>query len=257
MAKSPSMLLTADSLRAPHGFFTRQGGVSTGAYASLNCSLSGGDDRNAVLENRARALRAIGADRLVGLMQVHGADVVEVNEPWEPGAGPRADAMVTKQPGIALGVITADCAPILLADRQAGVVGAAHAGWRGAVAGVIEATVSAMIELGADAGRITAAIGPCIAQGSYEVGTDVHHAVVSRDADHAHCLAPGRRDAHWQFDLAGYCVARLAGSGIRSIATLGVDTAADEQRFFSHRRRTLGGGGPIGHQISIIALDVG
>ena len=251
------MPLTTNSLRAPHQIVTRQGGVSTGGYASLNCSLSGGDDRDAVLENRARALRALRAERLVGLMQVHGADVVEVNEPWEPGAGPRADAMVTKQPGIALGVITADCAPILLADREAGVVGAAHAGWRGAVAGVIEATVSAMIELGADAGRITAAIGPCIAQSSYEVGTDVHQAVVCRDADHASCLAPGRRDAHWQFDLAGYCVARLAGYGIRSIATLGVDTAADEQRFFSHRRRTLGGGGPIGHQISIIALDVG
>jgi len=251
------MLLTADSLRAPHGFFTRQGGVSTGAYASLNCSLSGGDDRDAVLKNRARALRAIGAERLVGLMQVHGADVIEVNEPWEPGAGPRADAMVTKQPGIGLGVITADCAPVLLADDHAGVVGAAHAGWRGAVAGVIEATVAAMIDLGAEASRITAAIGPCIAQSSYEVGIDVHQAVVSRDADHARCLAAGCRESHWQFDLAGYCAARLAGSGVRSIAKLGVDTAADETRFFSHRRRTLGGGGPIGHQISIIALDVG
>lgn len=255
--QKPSMLLTADSLRAPHGFFTRQGGVSTGAYASLNCSLSGGDDRDAVLENRTRALRAIGAEQLVGLMQVHGADVVEVSEPWEPGAGPRADAMVTKRPGIGLGVITADCAPILLADNEAGVVGAAHAGWRGAVAGVIEATVAAMIGLGAQAGRITAAIGPCIAQGSYEVGIDVRRAVVSRDAEHARYLAPGRRDAHWQFDLAGYCAARLAGAGIGSIAALGVDTAADAERFFSHRRRTLSGGGPIGHQISIIALDVG
>jgi YfiH family protein len=251
------MVLTADSLRAPHGFFTRQGGVSTGAYASLNCSLSGGDDRDAVLENRARALRAVGAERLVGLMQVHGTDVVEVSEPWEPGAGPRADAMVTRQPGIGLGVITADCAPVLLADSQAGVVGAAHAGWRGAVGGVIEATVAAMIDLGAQPGRITAAIGPCIAQDSYEVGIDVYQAVVSRNADHASCLAAGRRDSHWQFDLAGYCASRLADSGIRSIATLGVDTAADEARFFSHRRRTLGGGGPIGHQISIIALDVG
>ena len=251
------MLLTADLLRAPHGFFTRQGGVSTGAYASLNCSLSGGDDRDAVLENRARALRAVGAERLVGLMQVHGADVVEVSEPWEPGAGPRADAMVTRRSGIALGVITADCAPILLADRQAGVVGAAHAGWRGAVAGVIEATVAAMIDLGAQASRITAAIGPCIALCSYEVGIDVHQAVVSRDPDHARCLAAGRRDGHWQFDLAGYCAARLTGSGVHGIATLDVDTAVDEQRFFSHRRRTLGGGGPIGHQISIIALDVG
>ena len=149
------MPLTADSLRVPHGFFSRQGGVSGGPYASLNCSLSGGDARDAVLENRARAARAIGAepDRLVGLMQVHGADVVEVTAPWPPGNGPRADAMVTVRPDIALGIITADCAPVLLADTEAGVVGAAHAGWRGAVAGVIEATVAAMIGLGADPSR--------------------------------------------------------------------------------------------------------
>src|SRR5690349_21651384 len=137
------MLLTADSLRVPHGFFTRQGGCSSGAYASLNCSLSSGDAREDVLHNRSVAVRAIGAglSQLVGLYQVQGADVAHVTEPWRPGAGPRADAMVTRQPNVALGIITADCAPILLADSQAGVVGAAHAGWRGAVAGVIEATV--------------------------------------------------------------------------------------------------------------------
>ena len=151
------MPLTAKSLRVPHGFFTRQGGVSSGPYASLNCSLSGGDERDAVLQNRARAARAIGAepDRLVGLMQVHGADVVQVTTPWKAGNGPRADAMVTTCPDIALGIITADCAPILLADLTAGVAGAAHAGWRGAVAGVIEATVAAMIDLGADPRRLS------------------------------------------------------------------------------------------------------
>jgi YfiH family protein len=251
------MPLTADSLRVPHGFFSRQGGVSGGPYASLNCSLSGGDARDAVLENRARAARAIGAkpDHLVGLMQVHGVDVVEVTAPWPPGNGPRADAMVTVRPDIALGIITADCAPILLADTEAGVVGAAHAGWRGAASGVIEATVAAMIRLGATPASIDAAIGPCIGQNSYEVGPDLRNAVLAQDPEHPRFFATGHREAHWQFDLAGYCTARLAATGIRSVSVLGMDTAADEAMFFSYRRRTLGGGGPIGHQISMITLD--
>jgi YfiH family protein len=251
------MKLTADSLRVPHGFFTRQGGVSGGPYASLNCSLSGGDAREAVLENRSRAARAIGAepDRLVGLTQVHGTEVVEVTAPWSPGDGPRADAMVTARRGIALGIVTADCAPILLADAGAGVAGAVHAGWRGAVAGVIERTVVAMVRLGGDPAATVAAIGPCIAQASYEVAADLRAAVVSHRAEHGRFFAAGRRTARWQFDLAGYCAARLAAAGIGSVSVLDVDTAADEARFFSHRRRTLGGGGPIGHQISMIALE--
>lgn len=251
------MPLTADSLRVPHGFFTRQGGVSDGPYASLNCSLSSGDARAAVLANRARAAKTIGArpDRLVGLMQVHGAQVIEVTEPWAPGNGPRGDALVTTRPDIALGVITADCAPILLADTAAGVVGAAHAGWRGAVAGVIEAVVAAMARLGAVPDRITAAIGPCIGQDSYEVGTDLHQQVLRRDARDGRFFARGRSDERWQFDLAGYCAARLAAAGVTAVAALRVDTASDEARFFSHRRRTLAGGGPIGHQISIVARD--
>jgi polyphenol oxidase len=251
------MPLTADPLRVPHGFFSRRGGISGGPYASLNCSLSGGDVRDAVLENRARAARAIGAepDRLVGLMQVHGADVVEVTTPWPPGNGPRADAMVTVRPDIALGIITADCAPILLVDTEAGVVGAAHAGWRGAAAGVIEATVAAMIGLGATPAAIDAAIGPCIGQNSYEVGPDLRNAVLAKDPGHARFFAAGHREAHWQFDLAGYCAARLAATGVRSVSVLGLDTAADEAMFFSYRRRTLRGGGPIGHQISVITLD--
>jgi len=250
------MPLTADSLRVPHGFFTRQGGVSGGPYASLNCSLSGGDDRDTVLENRARAALAIGAapDRLVGLMQVHGADVVEVIAPWTPGNGPRADAMVTTRPDIALGVITADCAPVLLVDTAAGVAGAAHAGWRGAVAGVIEQTVVAMVRLGADPAAVVAAIGPCIAQRSYEVGADLRDAVLAQDRGNVRFFIDGRREARWQFDLAGYCAARLAAAGVRTVSVLNVDTAADEAAFFSHRRRTLAGGGPIGHQISVIAL---
>ena len=249
------MHLTADLLDAPHGFFTRLGGVSTGPYASLNCSLSGGDLREAVLENRARAARTIGAEptRLVGLMQVHSPDVVEVTDVWAPGAGPRADAMVTRCPGVALGIITADCAPILFVDASAGVIGAAHAGWRGALAGVIEATIAAMHRLGARPGGIVAAIGPCIHQNSYEVGDDLRDAVLARDPCDARCFAPGRRDGKWQFDLPGYCRTRLTAAGVHSL-TIDADTAADETRFFSYRRRTLGGGGPIGHQVSMIML---
>ena len=251
--------LRAARLAAPHGFFTRQGGVSGGPFATLNCSLSGHDSRDAVLANRARAARAIGAEpaRLVGLTQVHGADVVEVTEPWLPGQGPRADAMVTSRPDIALGIVTADCAPVLLADTEAGVAGAAHAGWRGAASGVIEALVAAMLRLGARPAAIAAAIGPCIGQESYEVRADLRDAVLQGEPAHDRFFAAGRDDAHWQFDLAGYCAARLAAAGVASIAIVNADTAADEARFFSHRRRTLGAGGPIGHQISIIAAASG
>jgi polyphenol oxidase len=256
-AQKCPMLLTADSLSVPHGFCTRRGGVSAGAYASLNCSFSSGDDRDAVIENRARAVRAVGNGQLVGLMQVHGADVVEVTEPWQPGAGPEADAMVTDRPGIALGIVTADCAPVLLADTSAGVVGAAHAGWRGAVAGVIEATVAAMQRVGARRERITAAIGPCIQQNSYEVASDLRDALLHQSAANATFFAPGEREARWQFDLPGYCASRLSNAGVHNVATVNADTASDEARFFSHRRRTLRGGGPIGHQISIIVLERG
>jgi len=243
------------ALPARHGFFTRAGGVSEGPYASLNCSLSGQDRRAAVLENRARAARALAADpaALVGLTQVHGAAVARVAAPWAPGDGPPADAMVTDRPGIALGIVTADCAPVLFADADAGVVGAAHAGWRGALAGVLEATVEAMATLGARPGRMAAAIGPCIAQASYEVAADLRDAVLARDAADARFFAAGR-PARWQFDLAGYCAARLAAAGVGVVARVAADTAAEADRFFSHRRRTLAGGGPIGHQISVIAL---
>jgi polyphenol oxidase len=249
--------LRAAGLLASHGFFTRRGGVSGGPYASLNCSLSGGDARDAVLQNRASAARALGADpaTLVGLTQVHGAEAVNVTQAWQPGAGPHADAMVTDRPGIALGIVTADCAPVLLADVQAGVIGAAHAGWRGAVAGVIEATLAAMARLGADRTRIAAAIGPCIRQESYEVGADLRDALLHQAAGNISFFAPGRREAHWQFDMAGYCASRLTAGGIGCVDIIDADTLADEARFFSHRRRTLGGGGPIGHQISIIALN--
>ncbi|MEN0076940.1 MAG: peptidoglycan editing factor PgeF [Paracraurococcus sp.] len=240
-----------------HGFFTRRGGVSEGPWAALNCSLSGQDDRERVRENRRRAAAALGLERaaLHGLTQVHGIAVAEIGEAgWREGEGPAADAVVTRRPGIGLGIVTADCAPVLFAEPEAGVIGAAHAGWRGAVAGVLEATLAAMERLGAARARIVAAIGPCIGQASYEVGPDLHDAVLARDAADARFLAPGRREDRWQFDLAGYCAHRLAAAGIAVAVAAGVDTLAEEARFFSHRRRTLAGGGPIGHQLSAIAL---
>jgi YfiH family protein len=247
--------LQVELLPLPHGFFTRRGGVSSGPFASLNCSLSGQDDRAAVLENRGRVADTLGVARgsLVGCTQVHGTEVVAVEAPWQPGAGPRADAMVTDRPGLALGIVTADCAPVLFADVEAGIAGAAHAGWRGAVAGVLEATVAAMLRLGGRPERIVAAIGPCVGQESYEVAADLRDAVLARDALDARFFAEGVRPGHWQFDLSGYCAARLSAAGVTAVAT-GIDTLVDEARFFSHRRRTLTGGGPIGHQISVIAI---
>ncbi len=249
--------LTAPTLAARHGFFTRRGGVSTGPYTSLNCSLSSEDDADAVRENRARAAAVIGLapDRLIGLTQVHGAEVVTVGEPWRAGSGPRADAMVTNRAGIGLGVITADCAPVLLHDPAAGVIGAAHAGWRGAVAGIMEATVASMQALGANPGRIAAAIGPCIGPYSYEVAMDLREAVLlAGPAGAERCFRAGSRPGRWWFDLAGYCRLRLNAAGVSQVQAIGVDTLADASRFFSHRRRTLNNEGPIGHQISIVAL---
>ena len=251
----------AESLRAallpmPHGFFTRRGGVSKGPFASLNCSLSSQDDRESVLRNRGRVADALGVPHgfLVGCTQVHGIEVVPVETPWRPGAGPRADAMVTRRPGLALGIITADCAPVLFADPDEGIVGAAHAGWRGAVGGIIEATIAAMAKLGARTEHIVAAVGPCIGQSSYEVAADLRDAVLARTQADARFFADGNRDARWQFDLPGYCAARLRAAGVAEVTVTGIDTMADEDRFFSHRRRTLAGGGPIGHQISVIAI---
>jgi hypothetical protein len=245
-----------DALPFPHGFFTRRGGVSTGPFASLNCSLSSQDDRGAVLENRGRVADRLDILRphLLGCTQTHGIDVVRVETPWQPGAGPSADAMVTNRRGLALGIITADCAPVLFADPEAGIAGAAHAGWRGAVAGVIEATIAAMTALGARTDRIVAAVGPCIGQSSYEVAADLRDAVLARAPDDNRFFANGSRDNRWQFDLPGYCAARLRSTGVASVTVTGIDTLAEEQRFFSHRRRTLMGGGPIGHQISVIAV---
>jgi len=250
--------LLAEPLQLPdvaHGFFTRNGGVSTGAFASLNCSLSGKDNAAAVRENRTRAAAALGLSHgaLCGLTQVHGKRVVVAEEAWPEDQRPEADGVVTRRAGLALGIITGDCAPVLFADRKAGVIGGAHAGWRGAVLGVLEETISAMEGLGAARRDIVAVVGPCIHQPSYEVAADLRDAVLARDATDARFFAEGKRADRWQFDLPGYCAARLGALGVAA-SILAHDTLADEARFFSHRRNTLAGGGPIGHQLSAIAL---
>ena len=241
--------------QARHGFFTREGGVSSGPYASLNCSTRSGDTAENLTRNRALVAGHMGvhANCLLGVTQVHGPTVVTATTAWPAGSGTEADALVTSNPDLAIGVITADCAPVLFSTAQGNIVGAAHAGWRGALSGVLEATLQAMLELGATREDIHAVVGPCIAQESYETAEDMHTAITSTDRQAGRFFAPGKRAGHYQFDLAGWCVFRLQRAGLRHAAALGVDTLTDETRFFSHRRRTLAGGGPIGHQISVIA----
>ena len=255
MAMAPEYL-THPSLPAPHGFFTRRGGVSEGPYASLNASLSGGDDIRRVTQNRALIAGSLGVPpaHLVGVRQVHGTDIATVHRPWSQGSGPDADGLVTAIRGIALGVITADCAPVLLCEAAHGVIGAVHAGWRGAVAGVLEQAIAAMVALGAAPGGIAAVIGPCIGRDSYEVGPDLRDAVLASSPEGAAFFRPGRPPDRFYFDLPGFCAARLAAAGVAKIATISIDTLADSARFFSHRRRCLEGGGTIGHQISAISL---
>ena len=243
--------LTARFLPAPHGFFTRQGGVSTGAYASLNCGLSGADAPDHIATNRARAAAAIGADPvgLASLLQVHGREVITLTHPINPANRPQADALVTARPDVALGIITADCAPVLFSTTDGAIVGAAHAGWRGALLGVLEATIAAMHTLGA--GPIRAVIGPCIHQASYEVGTELHDAICAHNPQDAAFFIATRKEDHWHFDLPGYCAARLARLDVTA-ELINADTYAEPARFFSHRRRTHEASGPGGHQISMI-----
>ena len=233
-----------------HGFLGRRGGVSQGIHAGLNVGLGSDDDQGAVADNRARALAAVApAAALLTAYQVHGREVVVAKGPFEEPR-PRADAIVTDRPGLALGILTADCAPILFADAQAGVIGAAHAGWKGALAGVGEATLDAMETLGADRARITAAIGPCIAQASYEVDDAFRARFAEADRFFAEA-----RVGHHRFDLSGFVAARLAAAGVARIDALALDTYADEHRFFSYRRATHRGEPGYGRQLSLIALE--
>ena len=240
-----------------HGFFTRKGGVSEGIFASLNCGLGSGDDRGKASENRARAARAfdLEPDRLVTVYQIHSPDVVTVTQPWTAENSPRADALVTDRPGIMLGVLAADCAPVLLADPQAKVIGAAHAGWRGAHGGVVDSAVAAMEKLGARRKNIVAAIGPCIAQASYEVSDDFQTPFLQQDQANARFFAPGKRDGKKQFDLPGYLAHRIGLLGLAQIGVSGRDTQAEENEFFSYRRATLRGERDYGRLLSAIALE--
>ena len=228
--------------------------MSTGVVASLNCGLGSDDDPAAVAENRARARDAVrpGA-ALVGLWQVHGRAVATVADPWPDDARPRADALVTDRPGVALAILTADCAPVLLSDAEARVVGAAHAGWKGALAGVTDATVAAMEVLGATRARIAAAVGPCIAQASYEVDHAFRDRFAADDPANERFFKDGRR-GHARFDLEGYVVARLSDAGVGRVEALGLDTLARPESYYSYRRATLAGEADYGRQASVIAL---
>ncbi|MFS0737718.1 peptidoglycan editing factor PgeF [Sphingomonas sp. 1P06PA] len=238
----------------PHGFLGRGGGVSTGIHAGLNVGLGSDDDRDAIRENRRRAVDAVlpGA-ALVTLHQVHSAEAVAVTAPFADDARPHADALVTDRPGLLLGILTADCVPVLLADHAAGVVGAAHAGWKGAIGGVTDATLAAMERLGASRDGIVAAIGPCIARASYEVDDAFRARFEADDPANERFFAEGRAGRH-QFDIEAYVTARLAAAGVRRIAALGLDTYADPARFFSYRRATHRGESGYGRQISLIGL---
>ncbi|MDR6787294.1 YfiH family protein [Sphingomonas sp. BE138] len=237
--------------RVPHGFFGRTGGVSTGLYAGLNVGLGSDDDDAAVRANRAAAVEAVAPGTcLLTPYQIHSARCVTVREPF--AERPEADALVTDRTGLALGVVTADCAPVLLADVAANVVGAAHAGWKGALGGVTDATIAAMIALGAQAERIVAAVGPCIARTSYEVDDTFRRRFEDADRDNERFFADAR-GGHHRFDLEGYVVHRLATAGVTRVAALGLDTYPDDQRFFSYRRATHRGEPGYGRQIAIIA----
>ncbi len=248
---------TAPLLDVPHGFLGRRGGVSSGLVAGLNVGFGAScDDPAHVTENRRRAVAAVAPGaRLVSVYQHHSAACVVAGD-WPDDARPRADALVTDQPGLALGIVTADCAPVLLADVAAGVIGAAHAGWKGALGGVTDATIAAMEALGARRAHMTAAIGPCIARASYEVDAVFRARFLAHDPANERFFADGKRAAHHQFDLEAYVARRLAQSGIARVALLGLDTYADPQRFFSYRRATHAGEPDYGRQISLIALTI-
>lgn len=238
----------------PHGFLGRRGGVSTGHYAGLNVGTGSDDDPAIIAENRRLARNAVlpGAI-LLNPYQVHSAACVSVTGRWDESLRPHADAVVTDRPGIALGILTADCAPVLLADAEAGVVGAAHAGWKGAIGGVTDATVLAMEALGAQRDRIRAAIGPCIARASYEVDAAFQRRFEEADPENERFFASGRPH-HAQFDLEAYVAHRLATAGVRTVEAMGLDTYPAEDRFYSFRRATHRGEPSYGRQISIIGL---
>lgn len=246
--------ITADEL-APqrHGFFTRKGGASSGIFASLNCGYGASDQRDMVAINRARVAAELGAppEALATVYQTHSARAVPVTAPFE--TPPEADAMVTATPGVVLGILTADCQPVLFADREAGVIGAAHAGWKGALDGVLEATLTGMEALGARRGAICAVIGPSISQRAYEVGPEFLERFLGEDPENARFFANGA-EGKYQFDLAGYGLERLRAAGVKSARWTGHCTYSDAERFYSYRRCTHLNEADYGRLISAIAL---
>jgi YfiH family protein len=242
--------------RIRHAFFTRSGGVSQGVYDSLNGGVGSNDAPAKVTENRARMAAALGVkpDHLLTAYQIHSPDVVVADQPWTQEKRPHADAIVTRTPRLAIGVSTADCGPLLLADAEAGVIGAAHAGWRGALTGVIEAAVAAMETLGAERSRIVAALGPTIRQPNYEVGPEFVARFLAADADNTRFFVASERAGHAMFDLAGTIADRVQRAGIVNFEDLGLCTYAEPERFFSYRRTTKQGEPDYGRHINAIAL---
>jgi YfiH family protein len=250
-------ILSDDAVR--HGFFGRGGGVSRGIYSSLNCGIGSGDDPAAVRENRRRVAAAMGAapENFVTLHQVHSALCVTVTKPWGMEQRPQADALVTDVPGLAIGVLTADCAPVLFRGRAADgrtVIGAAHAGWGGAVKGVLEATVAAMGAQGVAPGDLRAAIGPCIGPDSYEVGEAFRAPFIAQDAANAEFFSPATRPGHEMFDLPAYAARRLRAAGVTHVACRGIDTFFNEEDYFSYRRSTHRTEPDYGRQVAVIAI---
>jgi YfiH family protein len=256
---SDLQFLTAQSLAlsgVAHAFFTRVGGVSQGVYESLNVGLGSRDEPKAVAENRARVAAALGVahDRLAVPFQIHSPDAAVISRPWAPNSRPRCDALVTTAPGLALGVTGADCGMILFADARAGVIGAAHAGWKGALNGVIEATVSAMEKIGARRDDIIAALGPCIARASYEVGPEFVEVFAAAGEDKSRYFTESGRSGHAMFDLNSFIAERVSRAGVRRFEDLKLDTYVDERRFFSYRRKTHRKEDDYGRLLSAIVL---
>jgi YfiH family protein len=239
-----------------HGFFTRQGGCSEGLFNSLNCGLGSGDDRERVMRNRAIVADALGVEpaNLLTVYQEHSPKVITVTSPWPPQAAPRADAMVTCEPRLALAALTADCAPIIFADRSGAAIGIAHAGWKGALSGVADATIAAMEALGARRANIIAVIGPAISAAAYEVGPEFRTRFLGADGDNAQFFTPASREHHSMFDLPAYLAARLRRLNLSGVIDMALCTYTDEVRFFSYRRATHRAETQYGRLISAIAI---
>ena len=258
MIELKSDVLENKNASVRHGFFGRRGGVSQGIYESLNCGPGSDDDPKAVQENRGRIVTSLEADQLATVWQVHSPDCLYLDSVPPSGEGrPKADAMVTDQPGLALGVLTADCGPVLFAGLKedgSPIVGAAHAGWGGALKGVCENTVKVMLERGAAIETISAVIGPCIGPKSYEVSLGYEEPFIEQDPENDHFFKAAAKEGHLMFDLPGYIASRLAKVGVKTIEITGVDTYAEEERFFSYRRTTHRKEPDYGRQISAIAI---